>query len=104
MSDDEIKGMAAAVKNLLDARDLTTRAEMADLRSTCESLQAELQDLRAKMTVLPSALREQTGDLMRAVADKLGDALPPAIESAAMRIFERRAAELSQRAEPGATQ
>lgn len=104
MTDDEVRAVAAAVKTLLDQRDITLRTELADTRATCEALHAEVQELRAKVAVLPSAMREDSASLMRTVGDKLGAALPAAVEAAAGRIFERRAAELEQRAMPGATQ
>ena len=44
MEDSEIAAIAAATKALFDQRDLTMRAEMASMRATVDSMEAEMRD------------------------------------------------------------
>jgi hypothetical protein len=92
MNDDEIRAMAAAVKDLLDQRDITLRTELADMRATCEALQTEVQDLRVKVAVLPGEVHAASARMMTSIGASLGNALPDAVSRAADRIFERRMA------------
>jgi uncharacterized protein YlxW (UPF0749 family) len=107
MSDDEIKAMATAVKDLLDQRDVTLRTQLADMRATCEALQTEVQALRVKVAVLPSEAHAAAARMVQTLGASLGAALPDAVGRAADRVFERRmattrAAELEHAAPTGA--
>jgi hypothetical protein len=92
LSDSEVGALAAAVKDLLDQRDITLRTQLADMRATCEALQTEVQELRVKVAVLPGEVHAASARMMTSIGASLGNALPDAVSRAAERVVERRMA------------
>jgi uncharacterized protein YlxW (UPF0749 family) len=76
MNDDQIQALAAAVREMLDARDIQQRTQVADLRATVEALQSEVQDLRAKVAVLPAEMHAASARMVQTLGASLGAACP----------------------------
>jgi hypothetical protein len=89
VTDQEISAMAHAVRDLLDQRDIGLKAQLADARASVEALQTELQELRAKVAVLPGQMSDIAQRMVQTIGTSLGDALPGAVQLAAERTYRR---------------
>jgi hypothetical protein len=78
---------------MLDARDLTARAEMAELRASVASMETELRELGAQVKVLPGEVHASTAAMVKTLGNSLSTALPDAVRAAAERHFMRMAVE-----------
>jgi hypothetical protein len=97
MTDADLSALAAATKAMFDARDLTMRVEMAELRASVASMETELRDVRAESKTMRTDAHAFTMRAIATLGTTLSAALPAAVREAAERHIVRLAV---QRAMP----